>query len=269
MSCHSHFLGDVPHPFLSPCLRDWAGKQPGFRSYCRRGACAAGHASVRATLNRGLAREGRPQRNAWSYLGRNRARARPTQIPHADMPVVEPDFALGLPFASLAQEQAAPEMQVSADPIELAAQRVQVWETPGVKWAILSGEAAVIQAGDGLRARAAVVRLTEVPLDDGKGYQAEIYAEGDVRASGQVQVQAPRSRLRTVFRTAQAGATELLLEERFDAEGTAARPLDPAPIRLRSAAPGGRWSRAASPERQRTTTESNSPACSSGSGPGH
>ncbi len=108
-------------------------------------------------------------------------------------------FALALPFASLAQEQAAPEIQVSADPIELAAQRVQVWETPGVKWAILSGEAAVIQAGDGLRARAAVVRLTELPLDDGKGYQAEIYAEGEVRVSGQAQP--PRSRLRTVLRT--------------------------------------------------------------------
>ena len=110
----------------------------------RRQGRAAGRSSVRATLNRGSAREGCPQRNAGSYVGRNRARAR----------------------------------QAANDPIELAARHVQVWETAGERWTILSGEAAVLQAGDGLRARAAVVRIIEVPMEDGKGYQAEIYAEG-------------------------------------------------------------------------------------------
>ncbi len=56
----------------------------------RRQGRAAGRSRVRATLNRGSAREGCPQRNAGSYVGRNRARARPTQTPHAVMLVVRP-----------------------------------------------------------------------------------------------------------------------------------------------------------------------------------
>ena len=92
--------------------------------------------------------------------------------------------ALAIPTASRAQDPAAPDAQEANDPIELAARHVQVWETAGERWAILSGEAAVLQAGDGLRAREAVVRIIEVSMEDGKGYQAEIYAEGEVRISG-------------------------------------------------------------------------------------
>ena len=47
--------------------------------------------------------------------------------------------------------------------------------------------------------RAAVVRIIEVPMEDGKGYQAEIYAEGEVRISGQGGP--PRPQVRTVLRT--------------------------------------------------------------------
>src|SRR5208337_3183765 len=108
-------------------------------------------------------------------------------------------FALAIPTATRAQDQAAPDAQAAADPIELAARRVQVWDTAGERWAILSGEAAVLQAGDGLRARAAVVRILEVPMENGKGYQAEIYAEGEVRISGQGGP--PRPQARTVLRT--------------------------------------------------------------------
>ncbi len=108
-------------------------------------------------------------------------------------------FALAIPTASRAQDPAAPDAQAANDPIELAARHVQVWETAGERWAILSGEAAVLQAGDGLRARAAVVRIIEVPMEDGKGYQAEIYAEGEVRISGQGGP--PRPQVRTVLRT--------------------------------------------------------------------
>ena len=61
-------------------------------------------------------------------------------------------FALAIPTASRAQDPAAPDVQAANDPIELAARHVQVWETAGERWAILSGEAAVLQAGDGLRA---------------------------------------------------------------------------------------------------------------------
>ena len=108
-------------------------------------------------------------------------------------------FALAIPTASRAQDPAAPDAQAANDPIELAARHVQVWETAGERWAILSGEAAVLQAGDGLRARAAVVRIIEVSMEDGKGYQAEIYAEGEVRISGQGG--RPRPQVRTVLRT--------------------------------------------------------------------
>ena len=108
-------------------------------------------------------------------------------------------FALAIPTASRAQDPAAPDAQAANDPIELAARHVQVWETAGERWTILSGEAAVLQAGDGLRACAAVVRIIEVPMEDGKGYQAEIYAEGEVRISGQGGP--PRPQVRTVLRT--------------------------------------------------------------------
>ena len=59
---------------------------------------AAGSSCVRATLNRGSAREGCPQRNAGSYFGRNRARARPTQTPHAVKPVVRPHLRARDPY---------------------------------------------------------------------------------------------------------------------------------------------------------------------------
>ena len=108
-------------------------------------------------------------------------------------------FALAIPTASRAQDPAALDAQAANDPIELAARHVQVWETAGERWAILSGEAAVLQAGDGLRAHAAVVRIIEVPMEDGKGYQAEIYAEGEVRISGQGG--RPRPQVRTVLLT--------------------------------------------------------------------
>jgi len=107
-------------------------------------------------------------------------------------------FALAIPTATRAQDQAAQDAQ-AADPIELAARHVQVWQTAGERWAILSGEAAVLQAGDGLRARAAVVRIIEVPMDNSKGYQADIYAEGEVRITGQGGP--PRPQARTVLRT--------------------------------------------------------------------
>ena len=64
----------------------------------RRQGRVAGRSSVRATLNRGSAREGCPQRNAGSYLGRNRAGARPTQTPHAVMLVVRPHFRARDPY---------------------------------------------------------------------------------------------------------------------------------------------------------------------------
>jgi hypothetical protein len=56
----------------------------------------------------------------------------------------------------------------------------------------------VLQGVEGLRARGAVVRIIEVPMESAKGYQADVYAEGDVKTSGQDHAQAER---RAVFRT--------------------------------------------------------------------
>lgn len=101
--------------------------------------------------------------------------------------------------ASWAQDQEGVGAQGDADPIELAARRVLVWEANGERWVVLSGQAAVLQGAEGLRARGAVVRIIAVPMEGGKGFQADIYAEGDVRISGQET--APRAEERTSLRT--------------------------------------------------------------------
>ena len=165
----------------------------------RRQGRAAGRSSVRATLNRGSAREGCPQRNAGSYVGRNRARARPAQTPHAVMLVVRPHFR-------------------ARDPYRVSGTGPGGAGRAGGQRSDRAGRAARSGLGDGRRAvdhslgrgcrapggrwptrRAAVVRIIEVPMEDGKGYQAEIYAEGEVRISGQGGP--PRPQVRTVLRT--------------------------------------------------------------------
>ena len=105
--------------------------------------------------------------------------------------------ALRLRFAQ--HEEASGAMR-SADPIDLAAQRVLVWNEAGERWVVLGGEVAVLQGAEGLRACAAVVRIIEVTDEAGKSFQADIYAEGDVRITGRET--APRLKHRAVLRTA-------------------------------------------------------------------
>ena len=115
-------------------------------------------------------------------------------------------FWLGLivvacaPAALLAQQEEASGAMRSADPIDLAAQRVLVWNEAGERWVVLGGEVAVLQGAEGLRARAAVVRIIEVTDEAGKSFQADVYAEGDVRITGRET--APRLKHRAVLRTA-------------------------------------------------------------------
>jgi hypothetical protein len=108
-------------------------------------------------------------------------------------------LAAWLPSTSFAQGRDDPAAQWLADPIELAARRVLVWDSPSERWVVLSGDAAVLQGAEGLRARGAVIRLQEVPIEGSKGFQAEVYVEGDVRITGQEG--APQQRHRTVMRT--------------------------------------------------------------------
>ena len=115
-------------------------------------------------------------------------------------------FWLGLivvacaPAALLRSNEDAAGAMRSADPIDLAAQRVLVWNEAGEQWVVLGGEVAVLQGAEGLRARAAVVRIIEVTDEAGKSFQADIYAEGDVRITGRET--APKLQHRAVLRTA-------------------------------------------------------------------
>ena len=88
------------------------------------------------------------------------------------------------PTALLAQYEEASGAMRSADPIDLAAQRVLVWNEAGERWVVLGGEVAVLQGAEGVRARAAVVRIIEVTDEAGKSFQADVYAEGDVKITG-------------------------------------------------------------------------------------
>ncbi|WP_246196127.1 LPS-assembly protein LptD [Aquisphaera giovannonii] len=97
-------------------------------------------------------------------------------------------------------DRAAAASRYSADPFDLAAHRIVAWETSGEHWVVLSDDAAVLQGTDGVRSRAAVVRIVEVTIGGEKGHQIDIYAEGDVRITGQDRAPAPS--FRTSVRTA-------------------------------------------------------------------
>src|SRR5689334_12367874 len=78
------------------------------------------------------------------------------------------------PAALLAQHEEAAGAMRSADAIDLAAQRVLVWNQAGEQWVVLGGEAAVLQGAEGLRARSAVVRIIEVTDEAGKSFQVDV-----------------------------------------------------------------------------------------------
>ena len=110
-----------------------------------------------------------------------------------DQPGLHPHYGVGLglilaasiAFASQAQDREGAAAQGPGDPIDLAARRIMVWDGPGERWAVLSGDAAVLQGAEGVRCRGAVVRIVEVAAEGGKLVQAEVYAEGNVRITGQ------------------------------------------------------------------------------------
>ncbi len=108
----------------------------------------------------------------------------------------------------------------SADAIDLAAQRVLVWNQAGEQWVVLGGEVAVLQGAEGLRARSAVVRIIEVADEAGKSFQADVYAEGDVRITGRET--APKLQHRAVTEDRQTDPAFTLQAHRPDSvQGTA------------------------------------------------
>jgi hypothetical protein len=94
--------------------------------------------------------------------------------------------AAALPVA--ARGQVPPERALaseSAEPVTLAAHRIQEWTVGQEHWALLEGEAAVLQGVEGVRAQRAVVRMLPLAPWGRSGYRVEIYAEGNARATDQ------------------------------------------------------------------------------------
>jgi hypothetical protein len=63
------------------------------------------------------------------------------------------------------------------DPIDLAARRVRVWRQGGDQWVALSGQAAILQGVEGLRAEEAVIHVVATTTPAGTSYRVEVYAE--------------------------------------------------------------------------------------------
>jgi len=88
-----------------------------------------------------------------------------------------------------------------ADPIVLAANRVTEWNAPDGRWVHLYGDSSILQGVEGIRAREAVVRVSDVSTAIEKIVQVEVYAEGQVRVAGNEGP--PQPRFHVVFRTAE------------------------------------------------------------------
>jgi hypothetical protein len=78
----------------------------------------------------------------------------------------------------------APVAVRAADPIDLSADRIQVWRSGDEQWVILSGQAAILQGVEGLRAERAVVQIVPVGKKNRALYKLEVYAEGSARRTG-------------------------------------------------------------------------------------
>jgi lipopolysaccharide export system protein LptA len=94
-------------------------------------------------------------------------------------------FASAVSGPVRAQQGPEPELaRRTRDPIDLAADQILSWQEGDVRWFLLSGQIAVLQGNEGLRARQAVVRVTGPDLPGMRAYHAEVYAEGDVSPVG-------------------------------------------------------------------------------------
>jgi hypothetical protein len=89
-----------------------------------------------------------------------------------------------------------------SDPIEVSSRSAQVWSVGDVQWVLLSGDVALLQGSQELRARDAVIRITKVQLaeEQVRAFEAEVYAEGDVRRRN-VRSQPPAAKARETFLT--------------------------------------------------------------------
>ncbi len=106
-----------------------------------------------------------------------------------------------MPLLSSREEPVAPPPERLGVPVALAAGRVTEWRDKGSIWVHLAGDASILQGADGLRAREALVRISDASTASDKINQLEVYAEGQVRFTGDLGQL--RSQYRAVFRAAE------------------------------------------------------------------
>ncbi len=137
---------------------------------------------IREPIDGGSAREGRLPGIASPFVGRNRARGRPTQSLPASRRVVRAhDRGLVRGLRARPGPTRSRRRRCAADPLALSAQRVYRWVGPdGYYYLYLSGKTSALQGVDGLRASKAVARI--VPIAEGEEplYQVDVFAEDDV-----------------------------------------------------------------------------------------
>ncbi len=87
--------------------------------------------------------------------------------------------ALCAPLAA----QVAPEdtTRGPGEPLVLTAERIAAWRTEEAQYLYLSGGASILQGTDGLRAAQAVCRIVKLQDAGASVYEADVYAEGNVR----------------------------------------------------------------------------------------
>ncbi len=109
-------------------------------------------------------------------------------------------LAAGMAPILLAQDSlSARDLRASKEPIVLSARRVAPWDGFGARWLYLSGDVAVLQGTEGIRAQQAVARIRTVESPEGeKVYVVDLYSEGKVQLSAAAE---PRARHRATFET--------------------------------------------------------------------
>ncbi|SIO59706.1 hypothetical protein SAMN05444166_6147 [Singulisphaera sp. GP187] len=87
----------------------------------------------------------------------------------------------------------------SADPIDLAAGSIRLWNQGAEQWLLLQGKVAIHQGLEGVRANQAVIRVTRSETRTGVSHRIDVYAEGQAQPIGRPV--SPRNSYRTTLVT--------------------------------------------------------------------
>ncbi len=89
-----------------------------------------------------------------------------------------PYWAIGEePVVATEGASASTALAHAREPVILAGQRVVTWTVGTQQWFLLSGRVSAFQDTEGLRADAAVARVTTAAVPGGTSYRVELYAE--------------------------------------------------------------------------------------------